>query len=45
MYNKELSDYHKPGEGWIECWICPKCGRPWPPETDECPRCNKENER
>ena len=45
MSNKELSDYHKPGEGWIECWICPKCGRPWPPETDECPICDKENEK
>ena len=43
MY-KELSDYYKPGEGWIECWICPKCGRPWPPETDKCPRCDKEEE-
>lgn len=39
MCDKELSDYFN-GEGWVECWICPKCGTPWPPYFISCPYCD-----
>jgi uncharacterized OB-fold protein len=25
-----------------EGWKCPKCGRIWSPETDQCVRCNTQ---
>ena len=40
-----LSDHFDKDKGWIEGWVCPKCGRVFSPYTLSCPYCDPHTPR